>query len=311
MTITRRTFTAGIGALFVSHTVSGCTDPATDSGNPAASSTGPSGVRELVTMDQPDFTGVDLGHVSPDPTGIEATVATATVDPSRRQCLFLWEEGNAPTTTGPGSGGHDPAGFRPTVTSVPTTGNTTVKGAMLLCAGGAFALRGDNSDCYPTAARLSALGYHCFIVDYRVRPHTQAEAGDTQPDELVLISPWVDITNANPDIADYVDADPLMVPEPLAEIGRCWAGDTPPIDWHLSPIYGDLSGLRKVTTFVGTREIFLPDNALFHAKLLEAGVDSTLHVGESLNHVYPMFPTPEGHRARRDLVRLVTGEPAA
>ena len=267
MTITRRTFTAGIGALFVSHTVSGCTDPATDSGNPAASSTGPSGVRELVTMDQPDFTGVDLGHVSP-----------------------------------------DPAGFRPTVTSVPTTGNTTVKGAMLLCAGGAFALRGDNSDCYPTAARLSALGYHCFIVDYRVRPHTQAEAGDTQPDELVLISPWVDITNANPDIADYVDADPLMVPEPLAEIGRCWAGDTPPIDWHLSPIYGDLSGLRKVTTFVGTREIFLPDNALFHAKLLEAGVDSTLHVGENLNHVYPMFPTPEGRRARRDLVRLITGE---
>jgi len=136
-----------------------------------------------------------------------------------------------------------------------------------------------------------------------------AEAGDTQPDELALISPWVDITNTNPDIADYVDADPLMVPEPLAEIGRSWAGDTPLTDWHLSPIYGDLSGLKKVTTFVGTREIFLPDNALFHAKLLEAGVDSTLHVGENLNHAYPMFPTPEGHRARRDLVRIVTGEP--
>ena len=135
-----------------------------------------------------------------------------------------------------------------------------------------------------------------------------AEAGDTQPDELVLISPWVDITNANPDIADYVDADPLMVPEPLAEIGRSWAGDTPLTDWHLSPIYGDLSGLKKVTIFVGTREIFLPDNTLFHAKLLEAGVDSTLHVGENLNHVYPMFPTPEGRRARRDLVHLITGE---
>ena len=80
-----------------------------------------------------------------------------------------------------------------------------------------------------------------------------AEAGDTQPDELALISPWVDITNTNPDIADYVDADPLMAPEPLAEIGRSWAGSTPPTDWHLSPIYGDLSGLKKVTTFVWTR----------------------------------------------------------
>lgn len=135
-----------------------------------------------------------------------------------------------------------------------------------------------------------------------------AEAGDAQPDELALISPWVDITHVNPEIADYVDADPLMAPGPLTEIGRSWAGGTPLTDWHLSPIYGELSGLKKVTTFVGTREIFLPDNALFRAKLLEAGVDSTLHVGESLNHVYPMFPTPEGRRARRDLVRLVTGE---
>ena len=57
-----------------------------------------------------------------------------------------------------------------------------------------------------------------------------AEAGDTQPDELALISPWVDITNTNPDIADYVDADPLMAPEPLAEIGRSWAGSTPVTD---------------------------------------------------------------------------------
>ena len=138
-----------------------------------------------------------------------------------------------------------------------------------------------------------------------------AEAGDAQPDELVLISPWVDVTHANPQIADYVDTDPLMAPEPLTEIGRSWAGDTPPTDWHLSPIYGDLSGLKKVTTFVGTREIFLPDNALFHAKLLEAGVDSTLHAGEGLNHVYPMFPTPEGHRARRVLVRLITGKLAS
>ncbi|OLO64879.1 hypothetical protein BKH22_04330 [Actinomyces oris] len=98
------------------------------------------------------------------------------MDPSRRQCLFLWEEGKVPATTTPNGSGYDPVGFRPTVTSVPTAASTAVKGAVLLCAGGAFALRGDNSNCYPTARRLSALGYHCFVVDYRVRPYTQAEA---------------------------------------------------------------------------------------------------------------------------------------
>ncbi|MDO4242453.1 MAG: NAD(P)H-binding protein [Actinomyces sp.] len=62
------------------------------------------------------------------------------------------------------------------MTSAPAAAGT-VSGAVLLCAGGAFALRGDDSDCYPTARRLSTRGYHCFVVDYRVHPYTQAESG--------------------------------------------------------------------------------------------------------------------------------------
>ncbi|MDU0348009.1 alpha/beta hydrolase [Actinomyces sp. MRS3W] len=143
----------------------------------SAPSAGPATVREYVRLDySPTFSGIDLNHVSPDPDAVEGTVATAAVDPTRSQCLFLWDEGGAPTTTTPRSSGYDPAGFRPTVTSIPAVGGT-VRGAVLLCAGGAFAVRGNNSDCYPTAEQLSASGYHCFVVDYRLRPYTQAEAG--------------------------------------------------------------------------------------------------------------------------------------
>ena len=138
-----------------------------------------------------------------------------------------------------------------------------------------------------------------------------AERSANQPDELVLLSPWVDITHVNPDIADYVDVDPLMAPEPLTVMGETWAGSTPTTDWHLSPINGDLSALHRVTTFVGNRELFLPDNALLHDRLVEAGVTSTLHVGENLNHVYPMFPSPEGRRARREIARIVSGRAPA
>ncbi|MGI6535069.1 MAG: hypothetical protein ACOX12_01410 [Eggerthellaceae bacterium] len=67
------------------------------------------------------------------------------------------------------SSGYDPSGFRPTVTHVSAASRTDVKGGVLLCAGGAFAIRGDNSDCYPTASALTARGHHCFVVDYRVR----------------------------------------------------------------------------------------------------------------------------------------------
>ena len=137
-----------------------------------------------------------------------------------------------------------------------------------------------------------------------------AERGIRQPDELILLSPWVDVTHTNPDIADYVDVDPLMAPDPLTAIGQTWAGETPTTDWHLSPIYGDLSALERVTTFVGSREIFLPDNSLLHAELIKAGAHSTLHIGENLNHVYPMSPTPEGRRAREEIIRIITGSPA-
>lgn len=174
--MTRRTFGRGVGLLAAAGALSACTGTR-GGGTSATASADLAAVRDYVELDSsPTFSGVDFDHVSPDPATVEGTVATATVDPTRSQCLFLWEETGAPATTAPSGSGYDPAGFRPTVTSVPAAGDT-VRGAVLLCAGGAFALRGDNSDCYPTAAELSARGYHCFVVDYRVRPYTQAEAG--------------------------------------------------------------------------------------------------------------------------------------
>ena len=171
----RRVF-ASFGALAAAQTASACTGSRAGSGRAGARSTDAAKIRELVMLRLPSFDHVDLAHVSPDPATVEGTVATAAVEPTRSQRLFLWEQASIPSTTAANSSGYDPAGFRPTVTSVPAVGNT-VRGAVLLCAGGAFAVRGDNSDCYPTAEQLSARGYYCFVVDYRVRPNTQAEAG--------------------------------------------------------------------------------------------------------------------------------------
>lgn len=120
---------------------------------------------------------LDDAHVSPDPATVTGTVLSAQVTPREQQRLFLWEEGNVPAVTEDRGSGMDPVGFRPTVTSVPVPEGTDVKGAVLLCAGGAFIFRGDEADCYPTAEELVARGYQCFVVDYRLRPYTQAEGG--------------------------------------------------------------------------------------------------------------------------------------
>ena len=86
--MTRRVFT-GLGALAAVQAVASCSGSRAGSSGTGNRNAAASEVRDLVRMSPPSFDGVDLGHVGPDPSEVEGTVATATMDPSRRQCLFL------------------------------------------------------------------------------------------------------------------------------------------------------------------------------------------------------------------------------
>lgn len=106
------------------------------------------------------------------------TVATATVTPEKQQVLYLWEEGNAPAQTEytVNNGGYsDDPDFRPYITSFPVPEGIEIKGAVLICPGGAFQFRSDQPEGVDVAEALSALGYQSFVVDYRLRPYTQQE----------------------------------------------------------------------------------------------------------------------------------------
>lgn len=132
-----------------------------------------------------------------------------------------------------------------------------------------------------------------------------AELGLPQPDELILFSPWMDISMANPEAADYEKADPMLSAYGLAEMGKCWAGDLDTQDYKVSPIFGDISALHDVYLFVGTREIFYPDVTAFYAMLQEQGIASELYVGEGMNHVYPVYPIPEANDAFEQICAIL------
>lgn len=118
------------------------------------------------------------GEESAPETGSVNTVATAAVTPQEQQVLYLWEEGNAPAQTEytENNGGYsDDPDFRPYLTSYPVPEGTEIKGAVLICPGGAFQFRSDQPEGVDVAEALSALGYQSFVVDYRLRPYTQQE----------------------------------------------------------------------------------------------------------------------------------------
>lgn len=135
------------------------------------------GASEKNTSTLPD---TDTGHkstVSPTEES-DNTVVIAAADAHSSQTLYLWEEGNAPATTeytqNHGNYADDPD-FRPYLVSFPVPEGIEVKGAVLICAGGAFQFRSDENEGTPVAEELASRGYQSFVVNYRLRPYTQEE----------------------------------------------------------------------------------------------------------------------------------------
>ena len=124
------------------------------------------------------------------------------------------------------------------------------------------------------------------------------DMGEKGPEELVLISPWVDATMSNPELKEYLRRDPMLGIDGLRRMGEVWAGDLPVTDPRVSPIYGDLSGLCHVTLTAGTWEVLYPDIMLLEQKLKAAGTECGLIVGERMIHCYPIIPAPEAKAAQ-------------
>ena len=133
-----------------------------------------------------------------------------------------------------------------------------------------------------------------------------AEHLNEQPDELILLSPWVDVTMDNKEMWDYDRVDPMLSIEKARFIGRLWSGKNGPKDPRVSPLFGDLKRLKNVTIFVGTREVFYPDNILLYNKLKDLKINNVkLIVGKKQNHVYPAYPTPEARKAVKQISEII------
>lgn len=92
--------------------------------------------------------------------------------------IYLWPEGNmAKVTNYTGSQGsyQDPPSFRPYMNYFPVAEGMTVKGAVLVCAGGAFQFRSDQMEGTPVAQWFARHGYQAFVVNYRVQPYRMEE----------------------------------------------------------------------------------------------------------------------------------------
>ena len=84
-----------------------------------------------------------------------------------------------------------------------------------------------------------------------------------QPVEIIVFSPWFDITMSNPGIDILDKKDKILSIEGLKNAGLKYAGHSDLKDFKLSPIYGDLTGLCRISVFTGTNDILNADAQKF------------------------------------------------
>lgn len=126
-----------------------------------------------------------------------------------------------------------------------------------------------------------------------------------QPKKIITFSPWVDISMSNPPYDSQ--NDPILGEIGLKEIGKSWAGNLDTGDWHVSPLFGDNTGLADTLIFAGEREIFLKDIEKYVENLKRDGVNVKLIVGSQLFHIYPLFPIPEARSAFKEIKKEIIG----
>jgi acetyl esterase/lipase len=131
------------------------------------------------------------------------------------------------------------------------------------------------------------------------------DSGRPQPRAGLLISPWLDLTMADPAAAALAERDLMLTILGARRAGEWYAGEMDPADPRISPLNADPVGLAPLHLWVGTHEIFLPDCRTFAGRARANGHRVTIHEMRMGQHVAALFPTPEGACARAQMIALV------
>lgn len=115
------------------------------------------------------------------------------------------------------------------------------------------------------------------------------ELGLPMPAGLALMSPWTDLKMGGWSHKNNIEKDFLASPEMLEKMADWYAADTDRAHPHLSPGFGDLSGLPPMLIHVGSEEILMSDSVLLAERAGGAGIPVTLKVWPDMPHVFQMF----------------------
>jgi acetyl esterase/lipase len=128
-----------------------------------------------------------------------------------------------------------------------------------------------------------------------------------QPAELIMISPWLDVSMTSPYIKEFEEKDAMLRSKGLRVCGEFWAGDKDAKDPTVSPLYGEIKGLGRMTVFIGTYDILYPDSYNLFKKAESQQITVDFNEKEYMGHVYPLWPIYEAKEVIQKIENIVVG----
>lgn len=131
------------------------------------------------------------------------------------------------------------------------------------------------------------------------------DEGLPQPEQLILLSPWLDASMSNDALSALDKRDPILGIQGLRDAGLMYAGDLSTKDTRVSPMFGDCSNLAPISLFIGTRDMFLADCREFYAKLTAQGIRVAYHEAAEMLHDWMLMPMPEAEEVVKEIQKLL------
>ncbi|CAH0313631.1 Monoterpene epsilon-lactone hydrolase [Peribacillus sp. Bi96] len=122
------------------------------------------------------------------------------------------------------------------------------------------------------------------------------------PKQVIAISPLVDLELQNPQIEVVQKRDPITAIPALKDIRKSFAGNRSLTDVLLSPMKGDFDQTTNIIVFSGTDDITNPDT---REMINQNPSHFQYYEYQGMMHVFPLFPIPEGKRAKRQIESLL------
>lgn len=110
---------------------------------------------------------------------------------------------------------------------------------------------------------------------------------------------------SDPQVPELDKNDPFLSTPGLLEAGRLYADELDTRDPLVSPLFGDLTGLGRLSVFIGTRDILLVDARRIRDRAMELGIPLEYHEYPGMFHTWILDRMPEAKHATEQMARII------